>query len=427
MEVGLPRFMKLPLKYHLVTGFLIRILLIAYGDYHDNKYEVPYTDIDYKVFTDAARYVVNGDSPYKRHTYRYSPIVAYILTPNIFIHKSFGKILFSIFDILVTVAVKKLVEQQLNLTWKDKNEASKVALYCSFFWIYNPMSIGISSRGNSDSITSFFVILSLMFLQTNIVSGLWKYVWSGILLGISIHLRLYPLAFSYPMYLSLGKYTITRRTRLAEGFLTLLPNIKQMLLATSCIVTLTILTYSMYSIYGYEFLFETYIYHLFRKDTRHNFSVLFYYSYLIMDNQTVDIVKLITHVCEFAILFALSLTYGREPQTLPFALFSQAVVLVAFNSVMTSQYFIWFMSLLPLVIHSFAMERRKGLLLGVIWGISQTGWLTFAYLLEFKCREVFVFIWLKSIILFCGHIFVLTEMINVYMPFHGFGFIKKNE
>lgn len=424
MEVILPRFMKLSLKYHLVAGLVIRIILIAYGDYHDDYYDVPYTDVDYKVFTDAARHVVHGDSPYKRHTYRYSPIIAYMLTPNIFIHKNFGKILFSIFDILVTVAVKKLVEQQLSLTWKDKNEASKVALYCTFFWIYNPMSIGISTRGNADSVTSFFVILSLMFLQTNIVPGLWKYVWSGILLGISIHLRLYPLAFSYPMYLSLGKYKITRRTRLAEGFLSLLPNIKQILLSMSCILTLIFLTYSMYGIYGYEFLFETYIYHLFRKDTRHNFSVLFYYSYLNMDNLAFDLVKLIAHICEFTLLFALSLTFGRETQTLPFAIFSQAVVLVAFNSVMTSQYFIWFMSLLPLVIHSFAMERRKGLLLVAIWAMAQTAWLTFAYLLEFKCKEVFIFIWLKSVMLFWAHIYVLSKMIHAYMPFHGFGLIK---
>ncbi|XP_013197718.2 GPI mannosyltransferase 1 [Amyelois transitella] len=411
------RFMNLPFGYHIFSGTVIRLMLIIYAEIHDKYLDVQYTDVDYKVFTDAARHVLRGNSPYKRHTYRYSPLIAYLLVPNIVIGKNFGKILFSVFDVLIAVAVKRLVENQLH--WRDRR--SKIPVYCSLFWLYNPLSIIISTRGNADSVPCFFITLSILFLQTNVVSGLFKYCLSGTLLGISIHLRLYPLAFSFPMYLSLGQYTIDRSTTVLEGFISLLPNRKQLMLTLSCVSSLLILTCGMYVLYGYEFLFETYIYHLFRKDTRHNFSVLFYYSYLTMDQLTIDIVKVISQILECLLLFAISLTFGCDSKTLPFALFCESVVLVAFNSVMTSQYFIWFLSLLPLVVHNLRMVPAKAFLLTVIWVSTQGAWLFYAYLLEFKCREVFILIWLKGILFFCANIFVLGQLVKSFNIDYGFG------
>ncbi|XP_045457238.1 GPI mannosyltransferase 1 [Melitaea cinxia] len=406
---------------HIRIGAIIRFLLVIYSSYHDRHYDVPYTDIDYKVFTDAAKHVYDGNSPYKRHTYRYSPLIAYLLLPAIYITPSAGKKLFCVFDIFVACALKKLVEKQLC----DKKRASKIATYCALFWIYNPMSIAISSRGNADSVPCLFVILSVLFLQTNIVNSLMKYVLSGFFLGVSIHLRLYPLALSFPMYLSLGEYKINRNTPILAGLASLMPNKKQIILTLSCIITLFLLTWAMYVMYGYEFLFETYIYHLFRKDTKHNFSVLFYYSYLTMDHLSFDVVKTILQIFEGIILFVVSLTFGTKPETLPFALFCQPVILVTYNSVMTSQYFIWFLSLLPLVVHSFKMKPAKALLLFTLWLSAQGAWLFYAYLLEFRNREVFILIWLKSIVFFCANIFILAQLIKSYTPGYGFGLISE--
>ncbi|XP_049882267.1 GPI mannosyltransferase 1 [Pectinophora gossypiella] len=415
------QFINLPFTYHLFFGHLLRLFLILYADYHDQHFDVPYTDVDYKVFTDAARHVLKGESPYKRHTYRYSPVIAYLLLPNIVIGRNFGKLLFSTFDVLVTIAIKSLVEHQLG--GPADRQISRISMYCALFWLYNPMSIAISTRGNADTVPCFFIILSVLFLQTNVVRGMKKYALSGILLGIAIHLRLYPLVFSFPMYLSLGDYKINRRTSMSDGLLALIPNKKQITLALTCVLTLFTITHAMYLLYQYEFLFETYIYHLFRKDTRHNFSVLFYYSYLTMDQLAFDMVKTISQVLEFIILFVISLAFG-EPQTLTFAMFCQAVVLVAFNSVMTSQYFVWFLSLLPLVVHNLKIKPAIALVLAVIWLATQGAWLFYAYLLEFKSREVFILIWLKSILFFCANIYVLGQLIKNYCPGYGFGQLK---
>lgn len=84
----------------LRVGFAARIALLAYGELHDRLSPVKYTDIDYKVFTDAAAFLVRGQSPYDRSTYRYSPLLAWALVPNVLLHPVWGKLLFCAADLL---------------------------------------------------------------------------------------------------------------------------------------------------------------------------------------------------------------------------------------------------------------------------------------------------------------------------------------
>ena len=84
----------------IFLSILLRLILIVYGIYHDAHSPLKYTDVDYFVFTDAARFVYSRQSPYRRETYRYTPLLAWLLVPTAW-HGcfAFGKVLFALGDI----------------------------------------------------------------------------------------------------------------------------------------------------------------------------------------------------------------------------------------------------------------------------------------------------------------------------------------
>ncbi|XP_074102735.1 GPI mannosyltransferase 1-like [Cotesia typhae] len=382
--------MKWPeFKVHCYSAFIVRVVLIVYANFHDKYFRVPYTDVDYKVYTDAARYITAGESPYLRHTYRYTPLLAVILSPNIFLQNDFGKLLFSFTDIIAGVLIKIIL-----LKGKCNNRIGEL---CALSWLYNPMTIVISTRGNADSLSVLLVLLTLYYL---IINNDYSLV-SGLIHGLSVHFRLYPIVFSLTMYLSLtDKYNI-------------LPNKKQFKFITGFTLSLSMLTLISYYFYGYKFIYESMIYHLIRKDARHNFSLYFYMLYLSIGQTTEIIEKIVRVLPPILLIIGLSFRYSNKNK-LAFGMMTQAMVMVTYNSVVTSQYFFWYLSLLPICVPYINISLIRYAMLVGIWLIAQALWLNDAYCLEFLGLNKFHSIWVDSILFFFVNIKVLYDFIVNY-------------
>jgi GPI mannosyltransferase 1 subunit M len=132
-----------------LLGLALRLTAIYYFSRSDNYYEGLFkniVDVDYKVYLDASLY----DSPYQRHTYRYSPLLAWMVAPSYDTHQLFGKALIALFDALSIVFIYKIFEGRGN---QDAQANSKAAKIVSFFYCLNPVLIYLTVRGSCEGIT----------------------------------------------------------------------------------------------------------------------------------------------------------------------------------------------------------------------------------------------------------------------------------
>jgi GPI mannosyltransferase 1 subunit M len=161
--------------------------------YIKRKNKPRFTDIDYKVFTDAAQHVSEGRSPYRRATYRYSPLLAIILQPNVTHHEAFGKFLFIIFDILCGLLVIGI--NNLNDDFNNNKLRTNRNLICLCVSLFNPITMTISCRGNAESLMSFLVLLFIYFIKKECFSL------AGLTLALAVHLKIYPITYGLAILL----------------------------------------------------------------------------------------------------------------------------------------------------------------------------------------------------------------------------------
>ncbi|OAA54991.1 mannosyltransferase [Niveomyces insectorum RCEF 264] len=394
----------------------LRLVLLLYGLWQDAHSPVKYTDIDYLVFTDAARFVAQGASPYERATYRYTPLLAWALLPAVSggadggveanrstgwwfvvgsqLRFAAGKVLFAVADLVAGWLLERVVRESLDRkaagtngrgvtgssSSRSRSTAATTARMYASVWLLNPMVAAISTRGSAEGLLGALVA------------------------------------------------ALSRSTR--SSFLT--P--ARLWLAATSLVTFLSLNAGMYYLYGFPFLQHTYLHHVTRIDHRHNFSP--YNTQLYLSSASAasaaaaalnaggglsSSARALPPVESLAFLPQLLLATVLLPlvlakKDLAATMLAQTFAFVAFNKVCTSQYFLWYMVLLPAYLPRSSLVQRRprtGLAALALWVAGQAAWLQQGFALEFWGRSTFVpGLWLSSLAFFLVNCWILGVIVE---------------
>ncbi|KAI4197532.1 MAG: hypothetical protein LQ350_005847 [Teloschistes chrysophthalmus] len=412
----------LTIRKIFLSAIVLRVVFLIYGLLQDAYSPLKYTDIDYFVFTDAARYVSRGLSPYDRETYRYTPLLAWILLPTAWpgaLWFSFGKILFALSDIVAGWLILLVLQSP-----GGGGMTTERALEFASIWLLNPMVANISTRGSSEGLLGVMVIALLWaVIQRRIIMA-------GILLGLSVHFKIYPFIYGSSIVWALETLTppkldektppVPGRSHESESSSEAILNFfnrARLTLIISSLATFATLNILMYRIYSTPFLQHTFFYHLTRIDHRHNFSP--YNALLHLSSANPDKVSslrleslaFIPQLAISAVLIPLALA----KRDLAGTMLAQTFAFVAFNKVCTSQYFLWYLILLPFYLpySSFLSKPRLGITALVLWIAAQANWLHQAYRLEYLGRSTFIpGLWISGLVFFGVNVWILDTIVK---------------
>lgn len=202
----------------LLLAAIFRISLLFWSFYQDANHPIKYTDIDYFVITDAAACLLSPSSPacgpaqgrlgpwsalgdpYKRDTYRYTPLLALLATPNHFLHPAFAKVIFATADLVIGLFLHSLLVSYGGGIINDR-----ATRYVAGIWLLNPMIANISTRGSSESILGLMVIGVLVMVRRGNWDG------AAALFGMAVHWKVYPVIYGASLLAALpGGWGISR-------------------------------------------------------------------------------------------------------------------------------------------------------------------------------------------------------------------------
>lgn len=460
---GPSSYVRQPFLLHLleshpvIVGLVVRLclawILPCLLDTHGIVPGIAYTDIDYHIFVDAAKHVRAGNSPYDRHTYRYTPFLAAILAqlPHF---ESFSRYLFCVADvicgwIIVTYRHGKRRASSAQTTVNLGSFISSSFLHLppklldALLWLHNPLAINICTRGSSESCQVLLpVLLTVTIVTSPSVSSLktanrndsWqRALFAGFWHGVAVHSKLYPIIYSLSLMTYFAAPFIDHSSSATTKFTTRTNPMQQLIqfvitwaqrLSTpapvvffiSFLATFLGLQHLAYIWYGPISLQEGLLYHFSRIDHRHNYSMHWYWIYLGRARgdfaRHMTLIGRLLLVPQLVLLVYTSLVVA--PTNLGLALFVQTYLFVTQNKVITAQYLTWYLCLLPLCCDCFGIMTRR-LQFSLVWlAITFALWLGSAYCLEMQGWAVHRLVWMASVAYFWVNVSVIGALLNSY-------------
>ncbi|KAM3556760.1 hypothetical protein ARSEF4850_005377 [Beauveria asiatica] len=409
---------------------LLRLLLLLYGAWQDAHSALKYTDIDYLVFTDAARSVSLGSSPYARATYRYTPLLAWLLLPTaahpLLFH--FGKLLFALADLAAGWLTLRLLLLRGggSPSQNSRVTASQRAGAFAALWLWNPMVATMSTRGSAEALLGVLTMALLWAVARR------RVVLAGVVLGLAVHVKIYPFIYAPAVVWWMDEQRMTTdgggggkarksttKTLLEAAMRFVTP--ARIKFTVASLATFMLLNVIMYSIYGTPFLVHTYLHHGTRIDHRHNFSlynIMLYINSATPPGSVSSSLLLRTESMAFVpqlLLSCVLIPIVLAKKDLATSMMAQTFAFVTFNKVCTSQYFLWYMIFLPLYLpgSSLLQNPQLGISALLLWVVAQGAWLQQGYELEFLGRSTFVpGLWLASLAFFLVNCWILGIIIS---------------
>lgn len=149
------------------------------------------------------------------------------MQPNISIHESFGKFIFILFDLICGYLISKINLNQTNTFYEP----------AILFWFYNPITIAISSRGNAESLMAFLVLAFIYLLNAK------SYILAGIMYGIAIHFKIYPVIYGLALFFNLiDLKSLKKRKSIFQAIKSIVLNWKLLKFGLAFLFTITSLS-----------------------------------------------------------------------------------------------------------------------------------------------------------------------------------------